>query len=250
MDWVSDFYSRTGRWWGPAEARIGERDHDRVALLHRHAGADPMTVLELGSGYGTTAAATAMAGHTVTAVEISERVGHAARLAAGLPTGSLTTIKSDFFTVRIEARFRAITYWNGFGVGSDADQRRLLARVATWLEPGGIALIDVFNPIVWASWHGRGEHKLPHGDYRYELRRLTTFDPVASTATDTWWQVDRPDERISQLLRCYGPAELALLLEGTGLRLTGIDDRGRDMLTEADEYTALLTHEPAGVASL
>jgi tRNA/tmRNA/rRNA uracil-C5-methylase (TrmA/RlmC/RlmD family) len=73
VDWVKGFYSRTGAWWGRAEAHVGERDHRRVALLHEHTGQGPKRVLELGSGYGTTAVAAAMAGHTVTAVEISDR---------------------------------------------------------------------------------------------------------------------------------------------------------------------------------
>ena len=59
---------------------------------------------------------------------------------------------------------------------------------------------------------------------------------MTCTATDTWWRVDRPEERISQVLRCYTPADLRLLLDGTGLRLDAIDGFDRD---EA-EYLAVL----------
>ncbi len=242
---MTGFYSRTGRWWGPG-ARVDDRDRERVALLHEHAGAGPGSVLELGSGYGTTAVATALAGHTVTAVEISDRVAFGAELAAGLPPGRLTVHNESFYTVRLGEQYDAVTYWNGFGVGSDADQRRLLTLVAGWLRPGATALIDVFNPLVWASWHGQHDQRLPDParGYHFEVRQLTVFDPVTSTATDTWWQADRPDERISQVLRCYSPADLELLLEGTGLRLAAIDDRGRDMRTQAYEYLAVLRHTP------
>lgn len=225
MDWVEGFYSRTGSWWGPAEARITGRDHERVELLHRHAGNGPHRVLELGSGYGTTAAATADAGHTVTAVELSDRV----RFGPAAGAERLTVVNDDFYRVRLDGTFDVVTYWNGFGVGSDADQRRLLARIADWLRPGGVALIDVSDPFVWHSWHGDETHRLPDParGYAYELFERTTFDPVTCTATDTWWPAGQPEQAISQRLRCYTPADLALLLEGTGLTLAGLGDGRR-----------------------
>ena len=238
MDWVKDFYSRTGTWWGPAEARVTDRDHGRVAQVHARVGDEPKRILELGSGYGTTAAALAGAGHTVTAVELSDRVRF------GVGHDRLTVVKEDFYTVRLDREFDVVCYWNGFGVGSDADQRRLLGRIAAeWLRPGGTALIDVFNPFVWAGWHGEEEHRLPDpaAGYAYELRERVTFDPVTCTATDTWWVADRPDEAISQVLRCYSPADLALLTEGTGLRLTGIVPQ---TLRDESEYLAVLRHQP------
>jgi hypothetical protein len=87
VDWVGGFYSRTGAWWGSAEARVTEEDHRRVSLLHEHAGAGAKRVLEPGSGYGGAAAAAAMAGHAVTAVEISDRADFAAGLAADAGPG-------------------------------------------------------------------------------------------------------------------------------------------------------------------
>ncbi|MBF6465062.1 hypothetical protein IU427_07665 [Nocardia beijingensis] len=72
MDWVREFYSRSGSWWGKAEARVADRDRRRVRLLRDH-GASAGRVLELGSGYGTTAVAMALEGYAVTAIEISDR---------------------------------------------------------------------------------------------------------------------------------------------------------------------------------
>ncbi|MGK5683394.1 class I SAM-dependent methyltransferase [Actinoplanes sp. URMC 104] len=226
MDWVAGFYSRTGAWWGDAEARLTGRDHRRVALIRAHAGDRPGRVLELGSGYGTTAVAAALAGHEVTAIEISDRAGRTARLAAGVPPGALTVIRGDFYAVRPRGRFDVVCYWNGFGVGDDEDQRRLLRRIAReWLAPGGVALIDVFNPYVWAGWDGDREHRpaRPDEGYPYELFEHTTFDRETSVATDTWWPAADPESAISQRLRCYSPADLRLLLEGTGLRLAALD---------------------------
>jgi SAM-dependent methyltransferase len=225
MDWVPDFYSTTGSWWGKAEAAITEQDRRRVRLLQELAVDRPARVLELGSGYGTTAAAMAQAGHAVTAVEVSDRMEFAGRFAGEAHPGSLTLVQADFYEIDLPRDFDVVCYWNGFGVGSDADQRKLLTRIAAeWLRPGGTALIDVFNPFVWARWDGDEEHRLPDpaAGYDHELRERIRFDPVTCTAIDTWWPAAAPERAISQVLRCYSPADLALLLTGTGLTVTNV----------------------------
>lgn len=256
MNWVENFYSRTGAWWGRAEAHVTERDYHRVSLMHEHTGADPKRVLELGSGYGTTAVAMTMAGHTVTAVEISDRADFTAELAGNVTLGALTVIKDDFYAVHLAEQFDVVCYWNGFGTGSDADQRRLLSRIARhWLRPGGVALIDVFNPFVWARWDGDEEHRMadPSRGYEHELFERTTFDPVTCTAVDTWWEAGSPDDKISQALRCYTPADLTLLLAETGLQITAItagdetcpltrQPSWQKLLREHHEYLAVLHH--------
>src|ERR1044071_8680480 len=63
MDWVNDFYSRTGHWWGEAEAGVGSRHRGRVEVFPPRFGTGRGRVLELGCGYGNTAAAFAEAGH-------------------------------------------------------------------------------------------------------------------------------------------------------------------------------------------
>lgn len=80
VDWAKEFYSQTGAWWGGAEAVVTDEDRQRAANIRAHAGDRPLRVLELGSGYGTAAIATALAGHTVTAVELGDRATHTPRL--------------------------------------------------------------------------------------------------------------------------------------------------------------------------
>ena len=255
MEWVRDFYSRTGTWWGPAEATVSERDLRRVGLVERFGGAGPHRILELGCGYGTTAAAAARAGHAVTGVEISDRAEFAGRFEAGPGEGTFTIVRGDFYDVSLDGRFDLVCYWNGFGVGSDADQRRLLARIADdWLAPGSVALVDIANPFVWARWDGDEETKDadPDAGYAYNLRERTAYDPVHGRGIDTWWEAETPDQTIRQSLRCYTPADLRLLLEGTGLAVdrivVGADtvelDRPwhshRGLLHDHHEYVAVL----------
>lgn len=256
MEWVEDFYSRTGRWWGEAESGIGDRDRDRVERFRRVCGPEPKRVLELGCGYGNTAAAFADAGHRVVAVELTDRADRAKAHTERLGPDRLRVVRGDFYTAAFDGRFDAVTYWNGFGIGSDADQRRLLRRIATeWLAPGGTALVDVYNPFVWAAWSGDVEllQANPARGYHHELQQHLEFDPVSATALDTWWDTAEPERRITQRLRCYSPADLRLLLEGTGLALAGILAGGEPVGLAADhtgdaawlrdhyEYLAVLT---------
>lgn len=119
-------------------------------MVERLAGPGPHRILELGCGYATTAAAAASAGHAVTGVEISDRAAFADRfVAAGSGAGSFHVVNDDFYRVRLDGRFDLVCYWNGFGIGSDTDQRRLLRRIAwEWLAADGLALVDVANPFV------------------------------------------------------------------------------------------------------
>ncbi|WP_211335891.1 class I SAM-dependent methyltransferase [Nocardia pseudobrasiliensis] len=227
-----------------------DRDRRRVRLLREHG---PWTgrVLELGSGYGATAVATARAGYDVTAVEISDRADYLGRLFDDVTPGALTTHRADFYEVELDGRFDIVCYWNGFGIGSDADQRRLLERIgSTWLEPDGVALIDVFNPFVWAAWDGDEEHHpaVPEAGYQFDLHQRISFDPVTCVATDAWWESTAPERPIQQSLRCYTPADLELLLDGTGLSLSAIvvgdtpspREQAPALLGEEFEYLAIL----------
>ena len=47
-------------------------------------------------------------------------------------------VRADFYTVALDGRFDVVCCWEVFGLGDDADQRRLLRRIeAEWLAPGG-----------------------------------------------------------------------------------------------------------------
>lgn len=182
----------------------------------------PLRVLDLGSSYGNTAFVMAQAGHDVTGVEVSSRIDFAARHDLSNLTGSLRFVRSDFYAFEDEEAFDVVCYWNGFGVGNDADQRRLLRRMADlWLKPEGVVLMDVSNPARWMSWVGDEEHRTaqPEAGYPFNVSERTDYDPVSNRFIDTWWQTEAPKDVISQTVRCYSPADFLLLLEGTGLQL-------------------------------
>jgi SAM-dependent methyltransferase len=237
MDWARQFYIRQEQWSSVYTGAIAEEHRERAAAIERLAGAGPKRVLELGAGGGQA---------TVVALDVSPvALAHARRLAAERLAGALTVIEGDFYAVEPAGPFDVVCYWDGFGIGSDDDQRRLLRRIAGWLAPAGRALIDINTPWYWASAAGR---KMQVG----QVLRRYDFDAEGCRMLDTWWPLDDPAQAVTQSLRCYGPADLRLLLEGTGLALQAVEPGGaligsqyvaRAPLREAMSYVAALAQE-------
>ncbi|MBP7960494.1 MAG: class I SAM-dependent methyltransferase [Caldilineaceae bacterium] len=248
------FYQRQNAWTGVYTRPIIDFDRERVTRLAELAGPGSWRILELGAGGGQTAVALAEAGHTVTALELlPELADHARTLAADLPAAQLTVIQADFYTADLPGPFDVVCYWDSFGLGDDEEQRRLLRRVAGWLAVDGCALLDVATP-----WHAA--KAAGHGWGMKKAARRYGFDADGSRLTDTWTPLDadgNPDETqaTTQSLRCYAPADLRLLLAGTGLTLTAVHPGGMMdyeamsyhpavPLAQAMSYTARLSLTP------
>jgi SAM-dependent methyltransferase len=221
LTWAKDFYSKQAQWlgreaiWASFSAHNPpDRARHRAAAVECLAGSGSKRVLELGCGSGTAAAAIALLGHTVVALDIVDAaVANTRRLAAQLPAGALTVLQADFYSVSLADRFDVVCYFDGFGIGSDADQQRLLRRIAGWLKPGGCALIDVYAPWHWAAVAGETDQE---GD----VYCRSDFDAAGSRLVESIWSAGMDESQaVTQSLRCYSPADLRLLLAGTGLAL-------------------------------
>lgn len=229
MDWIYNFYSKTGQWWGPAEHKITERDYERVKTIKRLY-PSAKHVLELGAGYGNTAAACAENGLNIVAIEISDRADFAKQYEEKKYKGSLKIVKGDFYTVELIEQFDVVTYWNGFGIGTDDDQKKLLKKISGWMKLDSIALIDISNPITWKLWSGEEEHKVAKPDlgYNFNVSEKIDYDETNKRFIDTWWLTEKPEEKITQSIRCYLPTELDILLDGTGLELQRMELKGKE----------------------
>lgn len=219
MNWVYEFYDKQHEWAGVYAEEINDSHRTAAAWIESFTGPGPRRVLELGAGGGQGAAATAELGHTVVAVELRATACDHARRLATKNDRDMTVVEGDFYTVELDGTFDVITYWDGFGIGTDAEQRRLLKRVAGWLTPGGSALFEVGTPWYAASVDGRG-WEVGEAERRY------SFDADGCRWNDTWWPKDQPEQRVQQTTRCYSPADLRLLLEGTGLYLHALQPAG------------------------
>ena len=220
MEWVADFYRKQNGWSGVYEEPISETNRQKAALIEEFAGLGSKRVLELGAGGGQGAAAAAELGHEVVAVELLADVcDHALQLASSLSLQKMTVVNADFYTVELQGRFDVVCYWDGFGIGTDADQQRLLRRIVDWLTPDGSALIEVGTSWYAASVDGRG-WKVGDAERRY------SFDADGCRWQDTWWPKGKPEEAVRQTTRCYSPADLRLLLAGSGLELRKVKPGG------------------------
>ncbi len=206
--------------------------------IARLCGSGKKRILELGAGSGGTAAALADLGHDVTAIDIAPtRVAYARTLAEEPRPGTMTVLEADFFTVEFDGKFDVVAYWNGFGIGSDTDQRRLLSRIVQmWLAQNGSILLDVFHPASWLRVAGQQQ--------RVETERAgvcikhSDFDPVGGRFLDSWTSEDDPTGKAhTQSIRCYTPADLLLLLEGTGLAVKYAEVLGEPFSIRATDAT-------------
>lgn len=244
LEWVRDFYDQAGIWWGE-DPQEPDTHAKRVAIVKRLCEPVSLALLDLGSGGGTTAAALADAGHYVTAVEFSlPRSSYAQKMVSKSHAGSLRMIEADFYTVNLPEKFDVVTYWDGFGVGTDADQRRLLKRIAgEWLKDDGCLIMDVFNPFKAATDSGRAVRLAPLAGVPGSVEMINRhyFDPVTSRWIDEWEPVEHPEHTMAQTIRCYSPVDLALLLEGTGLKIVRVEQEDRVI----DIDTPGITRDPA-----
>lgn len=246
MNRAEEFYRAQYTWLGVYGGEPEAAHREKVALIERLLGPGALRLLELGGGGGQNAAAAADAGHSVVMVElVPELAEHARTLAASRP--AMQVLNADFYSVELAGPFDAVVYWDGFGVGEDANQRRLLQRIAGWLAPGRSALIDIYTPWYWAAAAGV-EMRWERAGRRYG------FDPEGCRMLDTWWPADDESRAVTQSLRCYSPADLRLLLEGSGLALAGLEPGGavnytnfswepRVELGRAMQYTARLVRQ-------
>jgi SAM-dependent methyltransferase len=224
------FYDRQDELTGAYADEVSDYHRSKAALVGLHCG-HTRHVLELGAGGGQVAVATAELGYAVDAVELVPRLAARAReLAATQQAGRVNVIEGDFYTLRIAGPYGAVTYWDGFGIGTDSDQQALLRRIGEWLADDGRALIDIYAPWYWERVAGQEE---TFGT----VRRRYEFDTHTRTMIDTWWSDDAPHERVSQRLRCYAPGDLKLLLEPVGLTAEALLPAG------AYDYQRAIYHE-------
>ncbi len=108
-----------------------------------------------------------------------------------------------------------------------------------WLAPGGSVLMDVYCPFLMARRAGMEERlaPLPGAPGSLEMIERCLFYPVHCRWIDEWVPEAAPDKALAQTVRCYTPADLLLLLEGTGLTLKHVEVDGQPIAVAGDQIT-------------
>jgi len=214
LGWQKDFYRKQFLWsksWMDydMDTLVG----DLIVKLQRLCGKDTNKILELGGGNGQFAVTAAKHGYEITVIEIvPECIEHIHYLKEKHDIGdNLRIIEGDFYNVPLKDQFDVVCYWDGFGIGTDAEQLLLLENISDWLKPGAQALIDIYTPWYWAA---TAEQEVSFG----KIKTKYGFDAEGCRMLDSWWLEDRKENVITQSLRCYSPADLKLLLNNTDLQ--------------------------------
>ncbi|MGP4073583.1 SAM-dependent methyltransferase [Piscibacillus sp. B03] len=222
MNWLNDFYSKQYKW--STEHDVLNSGDLRYDLLDKVLAQNPngdSTILDLGSGLGQFAITVAKEGFYVTALELTgEGVAFTKEMAKRYGVeDKITVIQGDFYEVELGQTFDFVCYWDGFGIGTDEEQERLLKRISKWLKDDGTVFIDLYTPWYWAKVSGK---QMKIGG----IERQYGFEAEDCRMTDTWWLNGQPKEKITQYLRCYSPADLKLLLRHTELKLINVSPGG------------------------
>ena len=222
MEWVKNFYNQQYKWMKINDEEMLNMQEELFEKIGRLADKPVKTILELGGGKGYFAVAAAKRGYEVTVIElIDDAAQYIHKLAAEYDVlEKVTFINGDFYTAELDGRFDVVCYWDGFGIGSDEDQRTLLKRIPHWLNPNGCALIDIYTPWFWAKV--AGQEMLLAGN----MVRKYDFDAMNCRMLDTWWNKDDLSQTATQSLRCYSPADLNLLTRGLDLSVAYCEPGG------------------------
>jgi SAM-dependent methyltransferase len=212
MEWVQSFYQKQFEFVA-SEALEEAFFMQEVAKIKEQAGIAFQHVLELGAGDGQVAHLLAQQSTYVTTIDLAENRVAFAKTQATVP---MTILQGDFYTIDLPQQFDCILYLDGFGVGEDADQLKLLRRIYHWLTPDGVALIDIYEPNYWRNIYK--EPMLPTSNEK--VYRIYNYLERDSRFTDTWWHMDTPTDKVTQSLKCYTPEQIEQLCKKAGLVIT------------------------------
>lgn len=232
-NWANDFYKMQYKFIG----NYPEGYHTKAANeILEQAGKPVESMLELGAWDGSLARALSNQVGQITTVELIKEMVEKAK---SLNPDNIETVHGSFYDVTIKHKFDAIIYIDGFGVGTDDDQLKLLKNIKHWLKDDGCALIDVYQPEHWKKADGvemyLNRRAMPH------IKRRYSYDFEADIMMDTWWH--EKDEKLysTQYLKCYTPDEIHNLCRRSGLNITGYFPHG------AMDYDKMNYHEYASL---
>lgn len=163
-------------------------------------------ILELGAGGGQMVLALSNVGYDVTGLELNEVIFEQAESLIQKKENA-RMIQGDFYNWTPSKQYDVITYFDGFGLDSDDQQRYLLERLHQWLKPNGYLILEVYTPWYWANIANEKSMNLG------QISRKYTFDAQNCRLIDTWFEHKTPQKKHYQSLRCYSPADLKLLIK-------------------------------------
>ena len=181
--------------------------------IEEQIGVNFQSMLDIGAGIGSIARTLDARGKDMTTLELVPELVEAARLRS---PKSIDIHMGDFYTYTFSKQFDVVSYFDGFGIGTDDDQLTLLKRMKNWVKDDGSLLIDIYNPVYWRTIAAGQTMKID------DAERIYSFDEENCRMIDSWWHKEHPEEIVTQSLRCYTIDEISTMCEKAGLTITGI----------------------------
>lgn len=260
--WYEDYFRP--EFWMVAEheytaERTGREVEYLASVLGSHA--PGRRVLDLGCGTGRHAIGLAACGYDVVGLDVSKwalaRAAEAAR-AAGVDSRCqwahcdlLRTRPLPLPASTSRPAVDAAICVQAFGLGSDAEQLRLLREVHRCLVPGGLLILD-HSSVLAIARHYAAEATFETGGLRADFRRsfqATSGRSVGSVTVALGGRDQGASEPtvLHDDVRLYQPAEVRGLLERAGFEVERVDAdfaQGGDVDIES-RYVQFLARKPA-----
>lgn len=181
----------------------------------------PMSILDVGCGFGRHSIKLAKRGHHVTGIDSMDGFICAAKKRAEYEGLKINFIQKDMRDVQFNEEFdRAILLFTGFGYFSDSENLEVLKNISKALVPDGLFCFDIFNRDAFLK------DFLPY--YVTEIRQdlmidRNTFDPKTGRLIDERIIIrDGKRKDVPFSIRLYDYNEIEKLIEQGGMKIENI----------------------------
>jgi len=196
-----------------------ERTEREIQFLIEELGLDkPMSILDVGCGFGRHSLKLAKLGHYVTGIDRMDGFICAAKKRAEYEGLKINFIQKDMRDVEFNEEFdRALLLFTAFGYFSDQENLEVLKNISKSLVPGGLFCFDTFNRDAFLK------EFLPY--YVHEIRQdlmidRNTFDPKTGRLIDERIIIrDGKRKDIPFSIRLYDYNEIEKLLKEGGMEV-------------------------------
>lgn len=232
QSWVKPFYRKQFEWMNNDIDMSAELEIQVTEIIEQ-IGIEVHTMLDIGAGMGEVARVLASKGIRMTTLEL---VPELVEYAKNQSVSSVSSLCGDFYTINLPEIFDVVSYFDGFGVGTDEEQLYLLTRISNWMKDDGCALIDIYQPSYWQKVSGQ-EMRIDQALRKYG------YDEENQRMLDSWWNPDHPEDVVTQSLRCYTPEEISELCQQANLQIVGLFPGGAMDFDEWVYYDKALLHQ-------
>lgn len=207
-----------------------ERTEAEMAVLLRHLGPGPKRVLDAPCGFGRFANRLARAGHDVTGIDLDPTFLGVARADARERGVRVRYVCGDLAEFDEFGAFDAVlNLCTSIGyLDSDEENEAFIARLCSFVRPGGLLVVETVNPHRIATSHvAREEHTTRSGA---TVISETSFDPLTAVFHEAveYRSPDRAAFWGEARVRLYFPHELRRLVGSRGFRLVAHCDHSGD----------------------